>query len=91
MRSLLIALSKSLLCMALGKVLELGLAEVYKRLDSELPALTLSNSSPLKVQGAIAGAITSVTNRPASPSQVKAVIGLYDPVNAARNYLLNHK
>ena len=91
MRSLLIALSRRLLRMALGKVLELGLTEVYKRLDSELPDLTLNNSSPLKVQGAIAGAITSVTNRPASPSQVEAVIGLYDPVNAARNYLLNRK
>ena len=91
MRPLLIALSKSLLRMALGKVLEFGLTEVYKRLDSELPALTLNNSSPLKVQGAIAGAITSVTNRPASPSQVEAVIGLYDPVNATRNYLLNRK
>ena len=77
--------------MALGKALELSLTEVYKRLDSELPASTLNSSSPLKVQGAIADAITSVTNRPASPSQVEAVIGLYDPVNAARNYLLNRK
>jgi len=91
MRPLLITLSRRLLRMALGKVLELGLTEVYKRLDSELLVLTLNNSSPLRVQGAIAGAITSVTNRPASPSQVEAIIGLYDPVNAARNYLLNHK
>ena len=91
MKSFLITISKRLLRMALDKALERGLPEIYKRLDAEMPALTLSNASPLKVEDAIANAITSTTRKPASASQIAAVIGLYDPVKAAFNYLSSIK
>jgi hypothetical protein len=87
MKSFLIRLAKALLKVALDEGLRHGLPTVYKQLDAEVPLLLSNNAPPSSVQGAIASAISNATGHRATPTQIEAVIGLYDPVKAAINRL----
>ena len=91
MKLLLIKLSKVLLKLALDEGLKRGLPLIYKRLDAQMPLLIANNASPQQVQGAIASAISSVTNHRVTQSQLQAIIGLYDPIAAARNMLASRR
>lgn len=83
MKPLLIRLAKALFKLALDEGLRRALPLVYKRLDAELPVLLSHNVPAPQVKGAIASAIADAVGHRATPAQVEAVIGLYDPVKAA--------
>lgn len=83
MKSFLLRLAQVLLRFALDEGLRRSLPEIYKRLDAEVPVLLVNNAPPSNVHGLIASAIANATGRRASETQVKAIIGLYDPVQAA--------
>jgi hypothetical protein len=68
-----------------------NLSAIYRRLDAELLLLMANNAPPGHIQGAIAGAISSATNRRATADQVAALVLLYDPIMAARNNILQHR
>jgi len=87
MKPLLIRLAKALLKLALDEGLRRALPKVYKQLDAEVPLLLYNNASPIKVQGAVSSAISAATGHRASPTQVEAILGLYDPVKAALNQI----
>jgi hypothetical protein len=83
MKSFLIDLAKVLLRAALTETVRRGLPEIYKRLDAEVPLLLTNNAPPSRVAGTVASAIADVSGKRATPNQVAAVLGLYDPVRAA--------
>ena len=85
MKAFLIGLSKVLLKAALDESLKQALPNVYKQLDAEIPLLLYNNAPPASVRGAVGSAIANVTGTKASPEQIKTVLGLYDPVQAALN------
>ncbi len=85
MKSFFVRLAKALLKFALDEGLRRSLPTVYKQLDAEVPVLLENNAPPSSVQAAIASAISDATGHRASPTQVDAIIGLYDPVKAALN------
>lgn len=85
MKTFLIRLAKTLLKLALDEALRRALPKVYEQIDAEMPLLLYNNASQTKVQGAVASAISNATGHRASPTQVEAVLGLYDPVKAALN------
>ena len=91
MNALLISLSKRLLLLALDEAVRRSLPAIYKRLDAQLPLLITNNAPPGIVRGIIASAINDATGKRVKQDQVAAVIGLYDPVEAARNMLMNRR
>jgi hypothetical protein len=88
MKSLMLQLAKYLLRLTLDEKVRNALPDIYKRLDAEVPLLLANNATPPAVKGAIAAAISSVTNQCSTTEQIEAVIALYDPVKAARTTLI---
>ena len=91
MTHLLLALSRRLLLLAMDAAVRQALPVIYRRLDARLLLLITNNAPPSIVRGAIASVISDTTRRRATPEQVDAVIGLYDPVAAARNHLISRQ
>lgn len=87
MKPFLIRLSKALLKLALDEGLRRSLPLVYKQLDAEVPLL-LNNSAPAtRIKSAVATSIFAATGSRATSTQIEAVLGLYDPLQAALNRL----
>lgn len=85
MKALLIFLAKALLKLAMDEALRRALPQVYNRLDAEIPVLLTQHMPPSRVESVIASAIADAVGKPASATQVEAVLGLYDPIRAALN------
>lgn len=87
MKPFFIRLAKALLKLALDEGLRRALPRVYKQLDSEVPLLLSNNAPASKIKSAVASSIYAATGARASSTQIDAVLGLYDPVQAALNSL----
>jgi hypothetical protein len=87
MKNIIVQLAKALLKIALDEGLRRGLPVVYKQLDAELPSLLLNNATPPTIKNSISSAIATTTGQVATAAQIEAVIGLYDPIQAALNRL----
>jgi hypothetical protein len=83
MKFLLIELAKLLLKAAMDKALRKALPKVYARLDSDLPQVLSMNPAPIVVESVVAQSIAQATGDRATVDQIQAVIGLYDPIQAA--------
>ena len=83
MNQLLLRLGKVLLRAALDESLRGALPFVYRRLDSEIPALLIHRAPPAKIEGIIASAIGDAMGKRPSRREIDTVITLYDPVKAA--------
>jgi hypothetical protein len=83
-RIIALELSRTLLKLAMDRALRRELPAIFKRLDLVLPYM-LSNkkASPLQVQAAVTDAIEEKIGGIATPTQIGAVLGLYDPIKAA--------
>ena len=83
MKFLLIELAKLLLKAAMDKALRKALPKVYAQLDSDLPQVLSMNPAPIVVEAVVAQSIAQATGDRATVDQIQAVIGLYDPIQAA--------
>jgi len=83
MKFVLIELAKLLLKMAMDKALRKALPKVYAQLDSDLPQVLSMNPAPIVVESVVAQSIAQATGDRATVNQIQAVIGLYDPIQAA--------
>jgi hypothetical protein len=82
-RIIALELSRTLLKLAMDRALRRELPAIFKRLDLELPYMLSDKASPLQVQAAVTDAIEEKIGHIATPTQVGAVLGLYDPIRAA--------
>ena len=83
MKTLLIRLAKLLLKAAMDAALRKALPKIYERLDADMPQLLAMKPVPTVVESVVGQAISASTGKRASESQIEAVLGLYDPLQAA--------
>ena len=83
MKALLIRVAKVLLKLAMDQALRKALPKIYERLDADLPQVLSVNPAPIVVESVVAQAIASATKHRATDAQIQAVVGLYDPIQAA--------
>ena len=81
-RTIALELGRTLLKLAVDRALRKELPAIFARLDMELPPM-LSHARPIEVQAVVTDAIEEKLGRVATPTQISAVLGLYDPVKAA--------
>ena len=82
-RIIALELSRTLLKLAMDRALRKELPAIFKRLDLVLPYMLSEKASPLQVQAAVVEAIEEKIGHVATPTQIDAVLGLYDPIKAA--------
>ena len=82
-RIIALELSRTLLKLAMDRALRKELPAIFKRLDLVLPYMLSDKASPLQVQAAVTDAIEENIGHIATPTQIGAVLGLYDPIKAA--------
>ena len=82
-RTISFQVGRFLLSMAVDRALRNELPAIFNRLDLVLPYMLSEKASPLQVQAAVVEAVEEKIGRIATPTQVSAVLGLYDPVKAA--------
>ena len=82
-RTISLQIGRFLLSLAVDRALRNDLPMIFKRLDLVLPYMLSDKASPLQVQAAVTDAIEEKIGRIATPTQIGAVLGLYDPVKAA--------
>jgi hypothetical protein len=86
-RIIALELSRTLLKLAMDRALRRELPAIFKRLDLVLPYMLSDKASPLQVQAAVTDAIEEKLGHIATPTQIGAVLGLYDPIKSAlRNF-----
>jgi hypothetical protein len=82
-RTVSLEIGRALLKLAVDRALRRELPQIFARLDLELPFLLINHAKPLEVQAVVTDAIEEKLGRVATPVQIQAVLGLYDPVMAA--------
>jgi hypothetical protein len=82
-RTVSLEIGRALLKLAVDRALRKELPQIFARLDLELPFLLINHAKPLEVQAVVTDAIEEKLGRVATPTQIQAVLGLYDPVKAA--------
>ena len=82
LRTIALELGRVALRLAVDRGLRKELPAIFARLDMELPPM-LSHARPIEVQAVVTDAIEEKLGRVATPTQISAVLGLYDPVKAA--------
>ena len=82
-RIIALGLSRTLLKLAMDRALRKELPAIFKRLDLVLPYMLSEKASPLQVQAVVTDAIEEKVGGIATPTQIGAVLGLYDPIKAA--------
>ena len=82
-RIIALELSRTLLRLAMDPALRRELPGIFAKLDLVLPYLIAHKASPLQLQVAITDAIEEKIGHIATPTQIGAVLGLYDPIKAA--------
>jgi hypothetical protein len=86
-RIIALELSRTLLKLAMDRALRKELPAIFKRLDLVLPYMLSEKASPLQVQAAVVEAVEEKIGHIATPTQIGAVLGLYDPIKSAiRNF-----
>ena len=86
-RIIALELSRTLLKLAMDRALRKELPNIFKRLDLVLPYMLSEKASPLQVQAAVVEAVEEKIGQIATPTQIGAVLGLYDPIKSAiRNF-----
>ena len=86
-RIIALELSRALLKLAMDHALRKELPVIFKRLDLELPYMLAHKASPLQVQAVVTDVIEENIGHIATPTQIGAVLGLYDPIKSAlRNF-----
>ena len=86
-RIIALELSRTLLKLAMDRALRKELPNVFKRLDLVLPYMLSEKASPLQVRAAVVEAVEERIGHIATPTQIGAVLGLYDPIKSAiRNF-----
>ena len=86
-RIIALELSRTLLRLAMDRALRKELPSIFAKLDLVIPQLLNKQASPLQVQAAVTDAVDEKIGHIATPTQIGAVLGLYDPIKAAfRNF-----
>lgn len=87
LRAIALELSKALLKLAIDRALRKELPGVFAKLDLELPAMLADKAGPIQMQSVVTAAIEDQIGHIATPTQIGAVLGLYDPIKSAiRNF-----
>ena len=76
-------ISRALLKLAVDRALRKELPAIFARLDQDLPFALMNKARPLDVEALVTDAIGAKLRRVPTPTQVNAVLSLYDPVKAA--------
>mgnify|MGYP003642414949 CR=1 FL=1 len=76
-------ISRALLKLAVDRALRKELPAIFARLDQDLPFALMNKAKPAAVKTVIADIIEEKIGRVPTPTQVNAVLSLYDPVKAA--------
>jgi hypothetical protein len=82
-RTISLEIGRALLKLAVDRALRRELPAIFARLDLELPFLLINHAKPLEVQSVVTDVIEEKIGRIATPTQIGAVLGLYDPIKAA--------
>ena len=82
-RTIALELGRVMLKLAVDRALRKELPAIFARLDMELPSMLVDHAKPLEVQAVVTDAIEAKLGRVATPTQIGAVLGLYDPIKAA--------
>jgi hypothetical protein len=83
-RIIALELSRTLLKLAMDRALRRELPAIFAKLDTgALPYMLAHKASPLQVQSVVTDAIEEKIGGIATPTQIGAVLGLYDPIKAA--------
>jgi hypothetical protein len=82
-RIIALELSRTLLRLAMDPALRRELPGIFAKLDLVLPYMLRDKASPIQVQAAVTDAIEEKIGGIATPTQIGAVLGLYDPIKAA--------
>jgi hypothetical protein len=86
-RIIALELSRTLLRLAMDPALRKELPAIFAKLDLALPYMLAHKASPLQVQSVVTDAIEEKIGHIATPTQIGAVLGLYDPIKSAlRNF-----
>jgi hypothetical protein len=86
-RIIALELSRTLLKLAMDPALRRELPGIFAKLDLALPYMLAHKASPLQVQAVVTDAIEDKIGHIATPTQIGAVLGLYDPIKSAlRNF-----
>jgi hypothetical protein len=86
-RIIALELSRTLLKLAMDRALRKELPAIFAKLDLALPYMLAHKASPLQVQAVVTDAIEEKIGGIATPTQIGAVLGLYDPIKSAlRNF-----
>lgn len=83
-RTISLEIGRALLKLAVDRALRKELPAIFAKLDLELPFMLVNHAKPLEVQAVITDIIEEKIGRVATPTQIKTVLGLYDPVKAAK-------
>jgi hypothetical protein len=82
-RTVSLEIGRALLKLAVDRVLRKELPAIFAKLDLELPFMLVNGATQPEVQAVITDIIEEKIGGKATATQVKAVLGLYDPVKAA--------
>lgn len=86
-RIIALELSRILLKLAMDRALRKELPAIFNRLDLMLPYMLSEKANPLQVQAFVTDAIEQKIGHIATPTQIGAVLSLYDPIKSAiRNF-----
>ena len=83
-RTVSLEIGHALLKLAVDRVLRKELPAIFTKLDMELPFMLVNKATQPEVQAMITDIIEEKIGGKATATQVKAVLGLYDPVKAAK-------
>jgi hypothetical protein len=75
--------ARILLRLAVDRALQKELPAIFAKLDIELPYMLMNKAKPLDVEALVTDAIGEKLRRVPTPTQISAVLGLYDPIKAA--------
>jgi hypothetical protein len=82
-RTIALELGRTLLKLAMDRALRKELPAIFAKLDIELPYMLMNKARPLDVEALVTDAIGEKLRRVPTPTQINAVMGLYDPIKAA--------
>jgi hypothetical protein len=88
-RTISLQVARILLKLAVDRALQKELPWIFAKLDLEIPFMLMNRAKPLQVQAIVTDVIEEKLGRTATATQVAAVLGLYDPVKAALQNVIN--
>tara|TARA_R110000772_G_scaffold9537_2_gene31208 strand:- start:510 stop:788 length:279 start_codon:yes stop_codon:yes gene_type:complete len=82
-RTISLEIGRALLKLAVDRALRKELPAIFTKLDLELPFALMNKARPLDVEALVTDAIGEKLRRVPTPTQINAVLSMYDPVKAA--------